>query len=360
MLVTEELPMSKSVVGLFDSFEDAELAKHTLLSRGFPGNDIAISAHALATTATPDDGVPARETPMQRTENFFSDVFGASGSEHAGHYTEAIRRGGAVVTVTVADDANVDTVRSALASGGAIDIDERVAAWRGTGYAGYQKGSAPFTAAQVEEERSHVIPEIQEALQLDKRQVDLGTVRVVSHVVQTPVTQAVSLREEHAHIERRPVDRPATPADLANHQGQTIEVRETAEKAVVAKTAHVVEEVIVGKAQTSHTEEIADTLRHTEIDVGQTGQIGALGNYDNDFREDFQLRYEGQGEAYDAYAPAYQYGAALANDARYQDRSWTDIEASARQEWQAAYPNRTWDRAMAAVRYGWERAVGQR
>ncbi len=352
--------MSKSVVGLFDSFEDAELAKHTLLSHGFLGRDIVISAQAPETTDTPEGQVKQRETPMQKTENFFSEVFGASGSVDAGHYTEAIRRGGAVVTVTVSDETNVDIVRSALASSGAVDIDERVAAWRASGYAGYQKGSAPYTAAQAGQEGSQVIPVIQEELQLDKRQVNLGTVRVVSRVVQTPVTEAVSLREEHAHIERRPVDRPATPADLANRQGQTIEVRETAEKAVVAKTAHVVEEVVVGKAQTSHTEEIAAILRHTEVDVGQTGQIGVLGNYDNDFQKDFQLRYAGQGEAYDAYAPAYQCGAALANDARYQDRSWTDIEASARREWQAAYPSRTWDQAMAAVRYGWERAVGQR
>nr|WP_244173330.1 DUF2382 domain-containing protein [Caballeronia temeraria] len=41
-----------------------------------------------------------------------------------------------------------------------------------------------------------------------------GGVRVYSRVTETPVSESVSLREEHATIERKTVDRPATAADL--------------------------------------------------------------------------------------------------------------------------------------------------
>lgn len=89
-----------------------------------------------------------------------------------------------------------------------------------------------------------------------------------------PVSETVNLREEHATIERRPEDRLATAADL---KGGSIEVRETAEHAGVAKTAHVIEEVIVGREASERTETIKETLRGTEVDVERMeGDKGAL------------------------------------------------------------------------------------
>ena len=59
--------------------------------------------------------------------------------------------------------------------------------------------------------------------------------------------ESVRLRDETVTIERRPVDRPATDADLAAGRDQTIEVTEVDEEAVVSKQARVVEEVVVRK-----------------------------------------------------------------------------------------------------------------
>jgi stress response protein YsnF len=82
------------------------------------------------------------------------------------------------------------------------------------------------------------------------------------------------LREEHAAIERRPVDRPATAADLKEG---FVEIRETTEQPVVSKTARVVEEVVVGKEATERTETIADTVRGTEVEVERVrGEDGTL------------------------------------------------------------------------------------
>ena len=68
-------------------------------------------------------------------------------------------------------------------------------------------------------------------------------------------------------MERHAVDRPVTEADLALQGNQTFELTETAEEAVVGKTAHVVEEVIVGKTATERTEHIHETVRRTEVEV---------------------------------------------------------------------------------------------
>jgi uncharacterized protein (TIGR02271 family) len=84
----------------------------------------------------------------------------------------------------------------------------------------------------------------------------------------------VNLREEHVHVERRPVDRPATAADAA-FKDHTITATEMAERAVVDKQARVVEEVSVHKDAQTRTETISDKVRRTEVEVeddrGTTG-----------------------------------------------------------------------------------------
>nr|WP_217345125.1 YsnF/AvaK domain-containing protein [Noviherbaspirillum sp. L7-7A]MBV0879349.1 YsnF/AvaK domain-containing protein [Noviherbaspirillum sp. L7-7A] len=384
--------MDQTVIGVFDTYDHAERAKQQLIARGFSANDVQVRAHSAdlgttgttgtttSTTATRDDDVGF----MDGVRNFFADLFGPD-QDDAGHYSEAVRRGGAVVAVTVSDETRVDSAREALAATGAVDIEKRVAEWRATGYEGYRSDAAPYTRDEIQQERSRVIPVVQEELEVGKRQVDLGAVRVVSRMVETPVKESVTLREEHASIERRPVDRPASEADLNALRDQSIEVRETAEKAVVSKTARVVEEVVVGKTASEHTEQISDTVRNTVVDVqnngrsttGATTASGATGSmmgttadnmaatntsadYDDDFRSDWNTRYASMGGSYDDYAPAYRYGSTLGSDTRYKGRSWDEIETSARSDWQTKYPGSDWERFKAAARHGWERVTGQR
>ena len=360
--------MDQTVIGVFDTYDHAERAKQQLIARGFSASDVQVRAHSAdlgttgstttTTTTTRDEDVGF----MDSVRNFFSDLFGPDQDE-VGHYSEAVRRGGAVVAVTVHDDTRVDSAREALAATGAVDIEKRVEQWRASGYQGYRSDAAPYTAEEVAQERARVIPVVKEDVEIGKRQVDLGAVRVVARTVETPVKETVTLREEHANIERRPVDRPASEAELNALKDQSIEVRETAEKAVVSKTARVVEEVVVGKTATERTEQISDTVRNTVVDVQNEGKVGATamsGNYDSDFRSDWQTRYASLGGTYDDYAPAYQYGSALVSDTRYSGRSWNDIEQDARRDWESRYPGSDWERFKAAIRHGWERMTGQR
>jgi uncharacterized protein (TIGR02271 family) len=168
--------------------------------------------------------------------------------------------------VDVANESETERVRDALYAAGAIHINSRVAQWRNTGYAGYDVNSPAYTAVQIAEERK-AFPVVQESLEVGKRSVQTGGVRVYSRVTETPVSESVNLREEHASIERRAVDRPATAADL---QEGFVEVKETAEEPVVAKTARVVEEVVVAKEGSNRTETITDTIRGTQVEVERT------------------------------------------------------------------------------------------
>ena len=196
-----------------------------------------------------------------------------------------------------------------------------------------------------------------------KRQVDRGGVRVNTRVTEKPVKQEVRLREEHARVERRPVDRPATEADLAAFKEGSIEVRESAEEAVVAKQARVVEEVRVGKEVNDRSETVTDTVRRTEVDVDKVGG-GRLTGSESDPRERYRTHYRtnygSTGRSFEEYAPAYEYGSTVASDARFGGRDWSAIEPDVRREWETKNRGGAWENFKDAVRHGWENVRGRR
>ena len=118
----------------------------------------------------------------------------------------------------------------------------------------------------LEAGQTAVLPVTEEELQVGKREVQGGGVRVHTEVTERPVEAQVSLREEHVKVERRPVNRPATDADF-DKAAASIEATEKREVAVAAKHARVTEEVVVGKEAAERTETVRDTVRKTDVEV---------------------------------------------------------------------------------------------
>ncbi|RKK01595.1 DUF2382 domain-containing protein [Pseudoroseomonas wenyumeiae] len=114
-----------------------------------------------------------------------------------------------------------------------------------------------------------VIPVVQETLRVGKRDTQQGRVRVRAYVVETPVSEQVSLRQEYVEVQRRPVDRPLSDADDAFRE-QTIEAVEHREEPVVSKEARVVEEVSINKEATERTETVEGTVRRQDVKVEDT------------------------------------------------------------------------------------------
>ena len=66
------------------------------------------------------------------------------------------------------------------------------------------------TEAEGNQENSS-IPVVKEELQVGKRAVQRGAVRVYSRLMQQPVEEKISLREEHVNVDRvRPIGLPRT------------------------------------------------------------------------------------------------------------------------------------------------------
>jgi hypothetical protein len=200
-------------------------------------------------------------------------------------------------------------------------------------------------------------------------------------VQERPVEESVRLREEKVSVERRPVDRPATEADLKARQDETIEMTETAEEAVVSTRARVVEEVVVRKDVDERTETVRDTVRRKDVDIDQhadehlrTGQeptrragadirTGAtpvttmdFSTYEADYRRHHNATFLSHG-AYADYEPAYRYGYELGTNEGYRGRDWAALEAEAHRDWEARHPS-TWERFKDAIRYAWGKVTG--
>ena len=218
-----------------------------------------------------------------------------------------------------------------------------------------------LTGSQQRDTSTAAIPVVQEQLKVGKREVQRGGVRVFSRVVETPVNESIGLREEHVNVQRRAVDEPISTADSSAFKEQSIEMRETAEEAVVEKSARVVEEVTINKEVTQREQQINDTVRHTEVEVEQLGAGSARSSMMSDddyYRNHFTSNYGSTGDSYDDYAPAYSYGSEMARNQKYSGRQWDDVETDLSSDWSTRAGNKagsTWAKMKNAVKHGWDR-----
>jgi uncharacterized protein (TIGR02271 family) len=369
-----------TVVGLIDTRSEAEKVVHDLVVEGIERNHIHVVAgdtEPEATTATGEDtGFRGLLVKLGLLESRRREL--GLPAEHIGYYSEGVRRGSYLVTVDVDSEDETDRAVDVLEDHGAVNIEERAAEWQKSGWSGYGAGkgmadvgtvSTAGTTATVQPAREGEaarIPVVEEELKVGKRAVQKGGVRVYTHVTEQPVSEQVTLREEHVDVQRRPVDRPLSEADMAAFKEGTIELTETAEEAVAAKEARVVEEVVVSKGVTEHTETVQDTVRRTDVEVEPLGKGAgtavhpiAFEDYDTGFRQHYTTHFGSTGEPYARYEPAYRFGYTLANDPAYSGRDWAAVETDARSQWEKRSVG-TWDKMKNAIHHAWDKVRGHR
>jgi hypothetical protein len=165
------LLVKHTVIALFDSVEVAQKASKAVKASGF--DDSAV--HVGLGTETGDSEVitPAltiESGPLTGLLHRLSVLFGVE-ETHLAHYEEAIRRGGHVVQVDAADEAQATTARDALLANGAVNIEDRVEEWQ---RAGWRSPSAKAPAAGSMGGVVH------------RQEVSIKGVRVYGHVIVVP------------------------------------------------------------------------------------------------------------------------------------------------------------------------------
>jgi len=314
--------MHRTIVALYDSRTDAEAAVQDLAAEGFDRSATEIVSHDGMQGGGHGSGLLSRLSEWDIPDR------------DAHVYAEGVRRGGALLKARVDED-DVDRAVLVLERGNIVDVDERDEHYRSSGWTGYDETATPYDETTATEERARyatgsmgaglggtglgsaagafrdtnttstthtgqyrhtdaeaasgreeVIPVAEEHIDIGKRQVESGRVRVRSYVRETPVNEQVNLRQEHVSVERRPVDRTLeTPTDDAFRERE-IEVTETAEQASIRKTARVTEEVVVRKDVEERAENISDTVRRTEVEIDDGRTDTARGDADRTIRRD--------------------------------------------------------------------------
>ena len=278
----------QTITAFFDSRADATNAVEKLAEAGITRTSIRLlpEQEGLSGSAV------ASPYDYERDEKGFWATLGDMliPEEDRATYSEGMHRGGTTVIVTV-DEAHVERAADILEEHGSVNMDEREESWRQEGWTGYRfaaggSGSAvgtsaadvPLAAGTSDRAGTQRIPIVEEKMRVGKRQVEGGRVKVRSYVVETPVEEQVSLRQETVHVERRPVDRELSDATDANaFRDRTIEVEERDEEAVVSKEARVKEEVVVSKKVEQRTQTVSDKVRRTEVDIDDSRKEGSAG-----------------------------------------------------------------------------------
>jgi hypothetical protein len=327
-----ETTVAKTIVGSFDSFEEAQDVLRDLQQRGYSRDDISIIANnargqysqqfgsegqlppsapatlsdtgagsatgaaaggvlggaaglvvGLMGLAIPGIGPIVAAGPIAAAlagagvgavaGGLIGGLTGVGVSEDdADYYAEAVRRGGALVTVR-ADDPRADEAASVMRNHGAVDIERRVEQWKQQGWTRYDPNATPYTVDQLERERA----------------IYSGSLGVTS--------------------------------------GENVGVR---------------------------SQMGADTTT-SGMSVSSTASTWSSA-YDDDFRAHHGEYFGESGGPYEEYEPAYRYGTELGSNTRYRGRDWSEVESDARRDWESRNPNSAWERFKAAVRRGWERS----
>jgi uncharacterized protein (TIGR02271 family) len=249
----------EKIVALFDTADHAEAARRNLEAAGFPGSEISLVSNKTITTG----GQTLREPGL------WHRLFGRTIEQHeATVYGRTVEAGGIVLTLRAAD---TDTAKAMgiLNAHKVIDVKGRAVEY----------GLLPAAAAASTPKISSTAPVItapiakdavlrlaEEQLNVGKRMIQEGTTRVRRFVTERPVEAQVTLHEEHANVVRRAISDPSYVKDI-DWSDKTIEVEETAEEAVVSKSARIAEEVVVSKTGTERVETVRDTVRRQQVEV---------------------------------------------------------------------------------------------
>ncbi|MBX3188793.1 MAG: DUF2382 domain-containing protein [Labilithrix sp.] len=366
----------KTVVGMFSNVGEAQRTFEDLTRMGFSANDISVVTRSdrgatermrLSTIDAPDAGRicargPIADALSQRNAGLAGTLKNAGvSSALAEHYATAVRQGETLESVVVEDrdaDKVVDVMRRHAARYGTADPIHEAKAGNGgaaaaTAAAAATTGALPREARREErEERERgpkrdgeeeaYIPVMREEIHVGKREVERGGVHVDVRVVEKPVSEHVTLREEHVNIERRPADRAPRP-DEALFRGGQLDMTEHGEEPVVSKEVRVVEEIRLHKSVTERDELIEDKLRTTDVAIDELAGE----------RKAYRAHFESLGRkgSFEEELPAYELGRNLRGERG--DR-WEEIEPSARERWEKTRPG-TWERYKDAIRHAFSR-----
>jgi len=176
--------------------------------------------------------------------------------EEARYYDQEFQSGRIVVTARA--DRYYDRATQIMRECGAYNVNAEGM----TGMPGYDRGTVQDTETLRLRE---------EELAIHKDRVQTGEVVVRKNVVTESKTVEVPVTREEVTLERRPVNEPVR-GDI-DDEGKEIRVPITEEQVSVEKRPVVREEVRVNKRAVQDTEHVSGQVRREEVDIEEAGDV---------------------------------------------------------------------------------------
>jgi hypothetical protein len=276
--------------------------------------------------------------------------------EQAQYYAEGVRRGGTLVTVN-ASEGMADRATNVLNRYGPVDINQRAASWRQSGWSGFDEDAAEYrdtghtsttaegyTGTGAGREGSTGYQETQHT----------GTGSGITGSGSGAVGSGAGYSGSGRHNEMAGRDVRDTAAGASAGSGAT-----ESDTSYGTGTGGMVSG---GSGSGHYTDATTGMATSGSYDASRTGTGAGYGashrsfNDDEDyFRQDYQRNYANSGYDYSYYQPGYRYGYGLSNNQQFQNRNWSDIQADVRRDWETQHPDNAWEDFKDSIRRGWER-----
>jgi len=314
--------MRHTVIGLFDTYSQAEHARDTLVQTGFASDTIELQANPAPSATAATDAV-ANASVLANIERFIASLFAKEPRPaEADRYADAVRRGAVLVCVSAASESHAELASQTLTRLGATDIGERLPGW-------------DTAADDPDMRREH---SVLDELGMGSANQAPARVPAAARPLDDPLRRASPVPAEPLIEDPLMPQPPFSEAATLN--------------TIAAGSAP-------GFGAVFTPVETAPAARRPEPIEEQAIPDEFL-EYEEDFRSHYDEQYASDQARYEDYVPAYRYGATIARDLRYRDRPWEEVEPEARRHWETTSPGATdtWERFKAAVRHGWDRVTG--
>ncbi|RYF98332.1 MAG: DUF2382 domain-containing protein, partial [Chitinophagaceae bacterium] len=213
-----------------------------LESKGFSSSNIDISNRSANDTSTSTTSHSDSDEHESGIERFFKNLFGDNDHDDRDKYSRVARESDCIVTVHAQSADEAERAADILDDNGAVNVDERASQYgytgsgdtnRDTAYSNDTDTDTSYSSdsnySDTNKNSGETIDVIKEDLEIGKREVETGGVRLRSRIVERPVEESVRLREERVNVTRNPVDREATEAEINAFEERDIEMIEKAE-----------------------------------------------------------------------------------------------------------------------------------
>jgi len=125
----------------------------------------------------------------------------------------------------------------------------------------------------TEEQEVATIPLVEERLDVSKRQVETGRLRIQVTVEERQEDVAVDLAQEEIEIERVSVNKAVSHLPSVRLEGTTTIIPVVEEVMVVEKRLMLVEEIHVRRKSTSETRRVPVTLKSEQVRIDRSGDL---------------------------------------------------------------------------------------